>query len=61
MTENNDALADYKVTDADGVERQYQLTAKDAKERGGVAVNAPEKKARTPQDKAVTPKNKTKG
>lgn len=55
-----DDLADYRVTDADGVERQYQLTAKDAKARGAVPVNAPETKARTPQNKAVTPDNKSK-
>lgn len=54
----DDELADYLVTDADGVERQYQLTAEDAKARGGKPLNA---KARTPQNKAVTPGNKSKG
>jgi hypothetical protein len=61
MADKDDELADYTITDSDGVERQYQLTAKDAKERGGKAVSAPDTKARTPQNKAVTPDDKAKG
>lgn len=53
----DDELDVYTVTDADGIERQYQLTAADAKARGGKATT----KAREPQNKAVTPENKTKG
>jgi hypothetical protein len=55
---DEDELGVYTVTEEDGTERQYQLTAKQAKERGGVAV---ETKQKTPDNKAVTPENKTKG
>jgi len=58
---DQEQLSDYRVVDADGVERQYQLTAKEAKARGGKAVTAPAENARTPQNKAVTPENKAKG
>jgi hypothetical protein len=45
-----DDLDIYTVTE-NGTERQYQLTAKQAKELGAT-------KAKTPQNKAVTPENK---
>lgn len=57
---DDNSLADYRVIDADGVERQYQLTADEAKARGGTAVDAAAK-GRTPANKAVTPDNKSKG
>jgi hypothetical protein len=51
---DEDDLDIYTVTEADGTERQYQLTAKQAKERGAV-------KSKTPQNKEATPSNKSKG
>lgn len=53
-----DELGIYTATDADGVERTYQLTADEAKARGAKAASQPETKARTPQNKAAAPETK---
>jgi hypothetical protein len=54
---DEDALSIYTITESDGTERQYQLTAKQAKELGGKLA----KQAEPPQNKAATPSNKAKG